>query len=119
MLGTLLIHSMSRYNGHKPVCQYENFWGIQEHHDRMYEELPQRHSAQKYLFRLTAWSRFLQIWWYSYTPATYLTRYDGNYFDPSYALTTLRYRTAGLPVYFEKFRRLQRALSTQLQSWAR
>lgn len=110
MLGTLLINSMSRYNGYKPVCQYENFWGTQEHHDRMFEELPQRHNAQKYLFRLTAWSRFMQIWWYSYTPATYLTNYDGNYFDPSYGLTTLRYRTAGLPVYFQKFRRLQRAL---------
>ncbi|MBT3379589.1 MAG: hypothetical protein HN742_22350 [Lentisphaerae bacterium] len=110
MLGTLLINSMSRYNGHKPVCQYENFWGIQEHHDRMFEELPQRHSAQKYIFRLTAWNRFMQIWWYSYTPATYLTNYDGNYFDPSYGLTTLRYRTAALPVYFQKFRRLQRAL---------
>jgi len=110
MIVTLLINSMSRYNGHKPVCQYENFWGIQEHHDRMYEELPQRHSAQKYAFRLTVWNRFLQVWWYSYTPASYLTHYDGNYFDPSYALTTLRYRTAGLPVYFEKFRRLQRVL---------
>ena len=110
MIGTLLINSMSRYNGYKPVCQYENFWGIQEHHDRMHEELPQRHSAQKYVFRMTVWNRFLQVWWYSYTSATYLTHYDGNYFDPSYALTTLRYRTAGLPVYFEKFRRLQSAL---------
>jgi hypothetical protein len=39
-----------------------------------------------------------------------LTHYDGNYFDPAYALTTLRYRTAALPVYFGKFKRLQSTL---------
>ncbi|NUQ01061.1 MAG: beta-galactosidase [Armatimonadetes bacterium] len=110
MPGTAYVHSLSRYNGHRPLAQYENFWGIQEDHDRMSEELPKRHAAVKYLFRLTAWDRFLQVWWYSYTSAPYLTVYDGNYFDPSYALTTLRYRSAALPVYFDKFRRLQRTL---------
>jgi len=110
MPGTMYIHSISRYNDQKPLAQYENFWGTQEDHDRMHEEPAKRHSAQKHVFRLTVWDRFLQIWWYSYTSATYLTHYDGNYFDPSYALTTLRYRSAGLPVYFRKFKRLQRAL---------
>ncbi len=107
---TLFAHSLSRYNGHKPLAQYENFWGIQEDHDRMFEERPKRAGAARYAFRLTAWDRFVQVWWYSYTSATYLTHYDGNYFDPSYALTTLRYRTAALPVMFEKFRRLEPAL---------
>jgi len=83
---------------------------VQEDHDRMYEELPRRHGTQKHIFRMTAWNTFLQVWWYAYTSAEYLTHYDGNYFDPAYALTTLRYRTAALPVYFQKFKRLQRAL---------
>lgn len=106
----MLLNSISRHNGFKPIAQYENFWGVQEDHDRMYEELPRRHGTQKHIFRMTAWNTFLQVWWYSYTAAEYLTHYDGNYFDPAYALTTLRYRTAALPVYFEKFKRLQRAL---------
>ncbi len=108
--GLIYARSLSRYNGHKPLGQYENFWGIQEDHDRMHEELARRHGAQRHIFRMTASDLFLQVWWYAYTTADYLTHYDGNFFDPSYALTTLRYRTAALPVYFEKFRRLQRAL---------
>jgi hypothetical protein len=106
----MLLNSISRHNNHKPIAQYENFWGVQEDHDRMYEELPRRHGTQKHIFRMTAWNTFLQVWWYSYTSAEYLTHYDGNYFDPAYALTTLRYRSAAMPVYFEKFKRLQRAL---------
>ena len=106
----MLLNSVSRHNGFKPLAQYENFWGVQEDHDRMYEELPRRHGAQKHIFRMTAWNTFLQVWWYSYTAAEYLTNYDGNYFDPAYALTTLRYRTAALPVYFRKFKRLQSTL---------
>lgn len=106
----MLLNSISRHNGFKPIAQYENFWGVQEDHDRMYEELPRRHGTQKHIFRMTAWNTFLQVWWYSYTSAEYLTHYDGNYFDPAYALTTLRYRTAALPVYFDKFKRLQSTL---------
>ncbi|MBI5821477.1 MAG: beta-galactosidase [Verrucomicrobia bacterium] len=106
----MLLNSISRHNGFKPIAQYENFWGVQEDHDRMYEELPRRHGTQKHIFRMTVWNTFLQVWWYSYTSAEYLTHYDGNYFDPAYALTTLRYRTAALPVYFQKFKRFQRAL---------
>jgi hypothetical protein len=106
----MLLNSISRHNGHKPIAQYENFWGVQEDHDRMYEELPRRHGTQKHIFRMTAWNTFLQVWWYAYTAAEYLTHYDGNYFDPAYALTTLRYRSAALAVYFQKFKRLQRAM---------
>lgn len=106
----MLLNSISRHNGFKPLAQYENFWGTQEDHDRMYEELARRHGTQKHIFRMTAWNTFLQVWWYSYTAADYLTHYDGNYFDPAYALTTLRYRTAALPVYFQKFKRLQSTL---------
>jgi hypothetical protein len=108
--GLMYANSISRYNGHKPLGQYESFWGLQEDHDRMHEELARRHGTQRHIFRMTAWNYFLQVWWYSYTTADYLTHYDGNFFDPSYALTTLRYRTAALPVYFTKFKRLQRAL---------
>lgn len=105
-----LLNSISRHNGHKPIAQYENFWGSQEDHHLMHEELPRRHGTQEHIFRMTAWNTFLQVWWYSYTAAEYLTHYDGNYFDPAYALTTLRYRTAALPVYFQKFKRLQSIL---------
>jgi hypothetical protein len=113
----MLLNSISRHNGCKPIAQYENFWGVQEDHDRMYEELPRRHGTQKHIFRMTCWNIFLQVWWYSYTSAEYLTHYDGNYFDPAYALTTLRYRTAALPVYFQKFKRLQfTLLNSQLVS---
>ena len=110
MINTLYINTISRYNGFKPLGQYENFWGVQEHHDRMAEELAQRHNMRKHVFRLTAWGRFVQIWWYAYTTADYLTVYDGNWFDPVYALTTLRYRSAGLPVTKEKFKRVERAM---------
>ena len=106
----MLLNSISRHNGFKPLAQYENFWGTQEDHDRIYEELPRRHGTQKHIFRMTVWNMFLQVWWYSYTTAEYLTQYDGNYFDPTYSLTTLRYRTAALPVYFQKFKRLQSTL---------
>lgn len=106
----MLLNSISRYNGFKPLGQYESFWGLQEDYERMHDELARRHGTQRHIFRLTVWNMFLQTWWYAYTPEPYLTQYDGNFFDPTYALTTLRYRTAALPVYFDKFRRLQRHL---------
>ena len=56
------INGISRHNGFRPLGQYENFWGVQEDHGRMFDELARRHGTQKHIFRLTMWNMFLQIW---------------------------------------------------------
>jgi hypothetical protein len=62
----------------------------------------------KYLYRLTVWGRHIQIWWYAYTSADYLLKYNGNWFNPVYDLTTLRYSAGALPVGKSKVKRLEK-----------
>ncbi|NOZ21405.1 MAG: hypothetical protein GXP25_09990 [Planctomycetes bacterium] len=105
-LGRTYVYSLNRF-AKKQLGQYECFWGIQEDRPRMAEEKVQRCAMMKYIYRLTTWGMHIQIWWYSYTTADYLLKYNGNWFDPVYDLTTLRYCTAALPVGKEKVKRLE------------
>ena len=105
-IGTTYIHSMNRY-ARKQLGQYECFWGCQEELPRIGEEKVQRAAMMKYLYRLVVWGRHVQVWWYSHTTADYLLRYNGNWFDPVYDLTTLRYCVAALPVGKAKVKRLE------------
>jgi len=105
-LGRTYVHSLSRF-AKKQLGQYECFWGIQEDHPRLAEEKVQRCAMMKYVYRLTVWGMHIQIWWYSYTSADYLLKYNGNWFNPVYDLTTLRYCAAALPVGKEKVKRLE------------
>ena len=109
MLGTLYVHSLNRF-AKKQLGQYECFWGIQEEHSRLAEEKVQRAAMMKYLYRLTVWGRHIQVWWYAYTSADYLLKYNGNWFNPVYDLTTLRYCASALPVGKSKVKRLEEIL---------
>ncbi len=106
MNGVIYTYSINRF-AKKQLGQYECFWGIQEDRPRMAEEKTQRHGMMKYLYRLTTWGRHIQTWWYSYTPNWYMTKYNGNWFNPTYDLTTLRYCTGSLPVGKAKVKRLE------------
>ena len=106
MLGSIYCYSLNRF-AHKQLGQYECFWGCQEDLPRIAEEKVQRAAMMKYLYRLTVWGRNVQIWWYAYTAADYLLSYNGNWFNPVYDLTTLRYSAAALPVGREKVKRLE------------
>ncbi len=106
MLGTVYIHSLNRF-AKKHLGQYECYWGCQEDYGRMGDERVQRRAMAKYLYRLTAWGRHIQVWSYAYTPADYLLKYNGNWFNPVYDLTTLRYCAAALPVGKSKVKRLE------------
>ncbi|MEW6355685.1 MAG: beta-galactosidase [Planctomycetota bacterium] len=106
MLGSIYIHSLNRF-ARKNLGQYECFWGCQEDRPRIAEERVQRAAMMKYLYRLTVWGRYAQVWWYAYTSADYLLDYNGNWFNPVYDLTTLRYCAAALPVGKEKVKRLE------------
>ena len=106
MLGSIYSYSLNRF-AHKQLGQYECFWGCQEDLPRIAEEQVQRAAMMKYLYRLTVWGRNIQIWWYAYTTADYMLSYNGNWFNPVYDLTTLRYSAAALPVGREKVKRLE------------
>ncbi|MBM4081268.1 MAG: hypothetical protein FJ278_16310, partial [Planctomycetes bacterium] len=106
MLASIYTYSMNRF-ARKQLGQYECFWGCQEDLPRIAEEKAQRCAMMKYLYRLTIWGRHLQIWWYAYTSADYLLSYNGNWFNPVYDLTTLRYCAAALPVGKAKVKRLE------------
>lgn len=106
MSGSIYIHSLNRF-AQKQLGQGECFWGIQEDKSRASEEKIQRHGMMKYLYRLTNWGRHIQTWWYAYTPGWYMTYYNGNWFNPTYDLTTLRYCTGALPVGKAKVKRLE------------
>jgi hypothetical protein len=106
MLGSVYCHSLNRF-AKKYLGQYECFWGCQEDLPRIGEEKVQRCAMMKYLYRLTVWGRHIQVWWYAYTSADYLLFYNGNWFNPVYDLTTLRYCSAALPVGKSKVKRLE------------
>ena len=106
LLGTIYTHSLNRF-AKKQLGQYECFWGCQEDLKRIAEERIQRRALMKYLYRLTVWGRHIQVWSYAYTHYDYLLRYNANWFNPVYDLTTLRYCAAALPVGQSKVKRLE------------
>jgi hypothetical protein len=73
-------------------------------------EVEQRAALTKYLYRLIAWGMHTQMWWYAYTQNDYMIQFNGNWFNPIYDLTTLRYSAAGLPVAKGRVKRLEKIL---------
>lgn len=106
MLGAIYLYSLNRFAG-KQMGLYENMWSCQENTPRTADERVQRAALSKYLYRTTTWGCHLQVWWYAYTQNDYILRYNGNWFDPVYDLTTLRYSAAALPVGKAKVKRLE------------
>jgi len=110
MPAQLWISSLQRYDP-TPSALYENFWGCQEDHpQRMMEERVMRAQMRRYLYRHAVWGRCAQVWWYAYTSAPYLLSYNGNWFNPVYDLTTMRYSAAGFPVERAKVDRVEGAI---------
>lgn len=94
-----------------PGALFENFWGCQEDHpQRLAEERAMRAQMRRYLYRHAAWGNCAQTWWYAYTSAPYLLTYNGNFFNPVYDLTTMRYAAAGYPVERAKVDRVEAAI---------
>ncbi len=108
----LWLSSTQRYT-RKPTALFENFWGCQEDHPaRLHDEAAMRAQMRRYVYRHAAWGRCMQTWWYAYTSAPYLLTYNGNWFNPAYDLTTLRYSAAGFPVEKAKIDRVEALLLT-------
>jgi hypothetical protein len=110
MPAQLWISSLQRLHG-TPSALFENFWGCQEDHpQRLAEEPVMRAQMRRYLYRHAVWGRCAQVWWYAYTSAPYLLSYNGNWFNPVYDLTTMRYSAAGFPVERAKVDRVEGAI---------
>jgi len=106
----LWISSLQRYDP-TPSALFENFWGCQEDHpQRLMDERAMRAQMRRYLYRHAVWGRCAQVWWYAYTSAPYLLSYNGNWFNPVYDLTTMRYSAAGFPVERAKVDRVEGAI---------
>jgi len=96
-LMTVYANSLSRVHG-KSLGYLEDFWGTQELANRPWDERAQRAGLQAHVQRMAIWGRVLQMKWYAYTAGSYLFTYNGNWFDPRYDVTTLRYCAPGLAV---------------------
>jgi len=102
-LMNVYLNTLSRYAGKgKSLGYMEDFWGIQEERCRVAEEAVQRRALEKHTARTAIWGRTLQMKWYAYTAASYLGMYNGNWFNPRYDLTTMRYCAPGLAVVKRK-----------------
>lgn len=108
-LAPLYVYSMNRF-AKKHLAQYENGWGFAEPMPHHASEVEQRAALTKYLYRLTAWGMHTQMWWYAYTSNDYMIQFNGNWFNPVYDLTTLRYSAAGLPAAKARVKRLEDVL---------
>jgi hypothetical protein len=96
-LMTVYANSLNRYH-HKALGYLEDFWGVQEQGSRPWDERIQRAGLQAHVQRMCIWGRTLQMKWYAYTAGSYLFAYNGNWFDPRYDVTTLRYCAPALAV---------------------
>jgi len=109
MLAPTYIHSMNRF-AKKHLALYENGWGFSDPMPHHASEVETRAMLMRYLYRQIAWGMHVQMWWYAYTQNDYIIRFNGNWFNPVYDLTTLRYSAAGLPVAKERVKRLESVL---------
>lgn len=96
-LMTAYANSLARLEG-KSLGYLEDFWGVQEQGHRPWDERAQRAGLQAHVQRQCIWGQVLQMKWYAYTSGAYLFTYNGNWFDPRYDVTTLRYCAPGLAV---------------------
>lgn len=96
-LGHVYLNSLNRY-AKKGLGYMEDFWGKQEEQDRVWDERAQRRGLEKHICRSSTWGRSLQMKWYGYTSGAYIFEYNGNWFNPQYDLTTIRYCAPALAV---------------------
>jgi len=107
---SVYLNSLNRF-AHKGLGYLENAWGIQEDAAMFCDEVVQRRALAKHLYRSSVWGRTTQVWWYVYTTGYYLTKYNGNWFNPRYDLTTMRYSAPALPVTKDRIRRVERIIA--------
>ena len=104
------LNSLNRY--HKRGLGYmEDFWGTQEERARVSDEIVQRRGLERHIARTCAWGRTLQMKWYAYTAGSYIFTYNGNWFDPRYDVTTMRYCAPALAVAKRKMELLDWVLT--------
>ncbi len=106
----LYLNTLARVND-KPLAYLEDFWGCQQESDRISDERAQRRGAEKHVARAYAWGRTLQMKWYAYTSGSYLTSYNGNWFNPRYDVLTMRYCAPALKVALDRMRNLDWVLT--------
>jgi hypothetical protein len=104
------LSSLNRFH-HKGLGYMEDFWGVQEERDRVEDERAQRRGLEKHIARQCIWGRTLQMKWYAYTSGSYIFTYNGNWFDPRYDVTTMRYCAPALAVAKRKMERLDWVLT--------
>lgn len=109
-LGTVYVNTLARIND-RPLGYLEDFWGCQQESNRISDERAQRRGLEKHVCRQFAWGRTLQMKWYAYTTGSYLTQYNGNWFDPRYDVLTMRYCAPGLKVALDRMRNLDWVLT--------
>ena len=109
-LGHVYLNSLNRY-ANKGLGYMEDFWGCQEERDRVWDERAQRRGLEKHISDCCMWGRTLQMKWYAYTAGSYLFQYNGNWFNPQYDLTTVRYCAPGLAVAKRKMEQLDWVLT--------
>lgn len=109
-MGSVYLNSLNRF--HKRGLGYmEDFWGLQEEAGRSDDERAQRRGLEKHVARTLTWGRTLQLKWYSYTTGAYIFDYRGNWFNPQWDLTTVRYCTPGLAVAKQQMEKLDWVLT--------
>lgn len=91
------LNTLNRYHG-KGLGYMEDFWGTQEESNRVADEVAQRRGLERHISRVTTWGRTLQMKWYSYTTGSYIFTYNGNWMNPRYDITTMRYCAPALAV---------------------
>ncbi len=106
----LYLNTLNRYH-RKGLGYLEDFWGCQQEQDRIGDEVAQRRGLEKHITRCSTWGRTLQMKWYSYTTGSYLFTYNGNWLNPAYDLTTMRYASPGLAVAKQKVEKLDWVLT--------
>jgi hypothetical protein len=109
-LGNVYLNSLNRY-AHKGLGYMEDFWGKQEEQGRVWDERAQRRGLEKHISDVSMWGRTLQMKWYAYTSGSYLFTYNGNWFNPQWDLTTVRYCAPGLAVAKRKMEQLDWVLT--------
>ena len=109
-LGNVYLSSLNRFHN-KGLGYMEDFWGKQEEGNRVDDERAQRRGLEKHISRTAIWGRSLQMKWYSYTSGAYIFEYNGNWFNPQWDLTTVRYCAPGLAIAKREMEKLDWVLT--------
>jgi len=104
------LNSLNRYQD-RGLGYMEDFWGVQEDRTRYWDERVQRRNLARHVARTCTWGRTLQMKWYAYTTGSYITTYNGNWFNPRYDVTTMRYCAPALAITKRKMERFDWVLT--------